>query len=53
MSKDLISKDYLKKIKLIEKYNKYYHDKGKPIVTDQEFDLLKKEIIYLESKYKF
>ena len=53
MSKDLISKDYLKKIKLIEKYNKYYHDKGKPIVSDQEFDLLKKEIIYLESKYKF
>ena len=53
MSKDLISKDYLKKIKLIEKYNKYYHDKGKPIVSDQEFDLLKKEIIYLESKHKF
>jgi DNA ligase (NAD+) len=53
MSKDLISKDYLKKIELIEKYNKYYHDKGKPIVSDQEFDLLKKEIIYLESKHKF
>ena len=50
MSKDLISKDYLKKIKLIEKYNNYYHDKGKPIVSDQEFDLLKKEIIYLESR---
>ena len=45
MSNDLIKKDYLKKIKLIQKYNKYYYDKDKPIVTDQKYDLLKKEII--------
>ena len=46
-------KIYLDKIKLISKYNKHYHEKDKPIVSDQEFDLLKKEIINLEDKYDF
>ena len=45
--------EYLKKVDLIQKYNKYYYDKNKPIVSDQAFDLLKKEIIKLENKYKF
>jgi DNA ligase (NAD+) len=53
MNKELINKDYLKKINLLVKLNKYYHDKDKPIATDQEFDLLKKDIINLENKYKF
>ena len=44
---------YLKKIDLIQKYNKYYYDKNKPIVPDQIFDLLKKDITELEKKYKF
>ena len=44
---------YLKKIDLFQKYNKYYYDKDKPIVSDQKFDLLKKDIIDLENKYKF
>jgi len=37
--------EYLKKIDLFQKYNKYYYDKDKPIVSDQKFDLLKKDII--------
>ena len=45
--------EYLKKIDLAQKYNKYYYDKNKPIVTDQIFDLLKKDITNLENKYKF
>jgi len=45
--------EYLKKINLVQKYNKYYYDKDKPIVSDQIFDLLKKDIINLENKYKF
>ena len=45
--------EYLKKIDLVQKYNKYYYDKDKPIVSDQIFDLLKKDIIDLENKYKF
>ena len=44
---------YLKKIKLIEKYNKDYYDRSKPQISDQEFDLLKKDIIDLEDSYKF
>ena len=45
--------EYLKKIDLIQKYNKHYYDKDKPIVSDQIFDLLKKDIIDLEKEYKF
>ena len=48
-----IENEYLKKIDLAQKYNKYYYDKNKPIVTDQIFDLLKKDITNLENKYKF
>jgi len=53
MNKDLVSKNYLKKIRLLQKYSEHYYDKDKPIVSDQKFDLLKKEIIVLESKYQF
>ena len=53
MDKKKISKDYLHKIKLIEEYNKNYYDKDNPIVSDQEYDLFKKEIIDLENSYKF
>ena len=53
MNKDIVNKDYLKKIKLIQKYNEYYYDKDKPIISDQKFDLLKKDIIDLEKKYSF
>ena len=45
--------EYLKKVVLVQKYNKHYYDKNKPIVSDQVFDLLKKNIINLENKYKF
>ena len=45
--------EYLKKINLVQKYNKNYYDKDKPIVSDQIFDLLKKDVIDLENKYKF
>jgi DNA ligase (NAD+) len=48
-----IKKRYLEKIELIQKHNFYYHDKDKPIISDQEFDLLKKDIIDLENKYQF
>ena len=53
MSKDLIKKNYLKKINILQKHNKYYYDRNKPIVSDQEFDLIKKEIIDLENKYLY
>ncbi len=48
-----IEKEYLKKIKLYQKYNKYYYDKSDPKVTDSEYDNLKTEIVELENKYRF
>ena len=40
MNSSLIKKNFLEKIKLFKKYNKFYHEKNKPLVTDQEFDYL-------------
>ena len=53
MDKEIISKDYKDKIELLKKYNKFYYDKNNPAVSDQEFDLLKKNILDLENKNKF
>jgi len=53
MKDNLIKKNYLKKIKLIQKYNLHYYDKDNPLIPDQDYDLLKKDIIYLEKKYNF
>ena len=48
-----IKNDYLKKIKKINEFNESYYDKNRPLIPDNEYDLLKKEIIDLEKKYKF
>ncbi len=53
MKKNEITKEYLKKIKLINKFNKFYFEKDKPIVSDEVYDDLKKEILLLENKYIF
>ena len=53
MNQDIIVKKYLEKIRLLQKYNRHYYDKDKPIISDQEFDLLKNDIINLEKKYSF
>ena len=53
MDKKGIKKEYLKKIKLINSLNKNYYDFNKPLVSDREYDILKKEILVLESSYKF
>ncbi len=50
---DGIDKIYLKKKKLLEKYNKFYYDKDSPIITDQEYDIIKKETIELEKNHIF
>ena len=41
-----------KKIDKFNKYNKAYYDLDSPIVSDQEYDSLKAEIISFEKKYK-
>ena len=53
MNKSEIKNNYKKKIKLLDRYNKYYYDKSNPIVTDTEYDELKKKIFELENKYDF
>ena len=53
MTDEKINRKYQKKIKLFQKYNKYYYNLNEPLVTDNDFDLLKLEIIKLEKKYKY
>ena len=48
-----IYKEYLKKIKLIQKYNQLYYNKNKSDISDSQFDILKKEVLELEKKYSF
>jgi DNA ligase (NAD+) len=53
MNKKKILSDYKKKIKSIIEYNKSYYDANKSLVTDKEYDELKKDILILESNYSF
>jgi len=53
MNKALIKKDYLKKIQELQNHNKAYYEKNEPIITDQNYDLLKTQILSLEKKYIF
>ena len=51
--KDSIIKDYLKRKKQLEEYNKFYYDKDSPVITDQQYDEIKKEIIKVEKSNIF
>jgi DNA ligase (NAD+) len=51
MSNILIKKEYLNKVKLLNKYNKFYYDKSNPVVSDQEYDDLKLNILKIEKNY--
>jgi DNA ligase (NAD+) len=53
MNKKKIQIEYIEKINLINKFNKFYYDNNNPKVSDQEYDKLKNEITTLEKKYKF
>ena len=53
MNFDEIKKRYNKKISEILKHNKNYYDKNSPIISDKDYDELKKEILDLEKKYNF
>ena len=53
MKKKEIYKKYIKKINLITRFNKFYFEKSAPIVSDKEYDELKKEINNLEKEYNF
>ena len=54
MAKNLKEKkEYKKKIILYKKYSRKYFENSTPIVSDYDFDLLKKEILDLEKKFDF
>jgi DNA ligase (NAD+) len=50
---DTIIKNYLHKVKLIEKHNQFYHEKDSSEISDQRYDELKKDTLELEQKYLF
>ncbi len=53
MPDEKIKKIYLQKINQFQKHNKLYYLKSKPVISDNEFDELKKEIQELEKNYNF
>ncbi len=53
MLKSSAKKEYKEKIKRYKKYSKKYFEDNSPIVTDQDFDLLRKEILDIEKKFNF
>ena len=53
MLKSSAKKEYKEKIKQYKKYSKKYFEDSAPIVSDRDFDLLKKEILDLEKKFDF
>ena len=48
-----IKQNYLKKINEFKKHNKFYYENSSPVISDKEYDKLKKEILDLEKKYTF
>ena len=53
MKKEKLKELYEFKIKEFNNHNFLYFEKNNPKISDAEFDLLKKEILDLEKKYKF
>jgi len=53
MNKILIEKNYAKIIDQLKKHNQAYYEKDSPIISDQQYDILKKKIIDLEHEHKF
>ena len=46
-------KEDKEKIKQYKRYSKKYLEDSAPIISDQDFDLLKKEILDLEKRFDF
>ena len=50
MERREIEKVYIKKIKELKKYDAAYFKDDSPIISDKEYDHIKKEILDLEKK---
>ena len=53
MNKEEIRNKYKKKIKLIKDYNQKYYSKNLSVISDSDYDKLKREIISLEKKHSY
>ena len=49
-NKNQLLKRFQEKVKKYNKFNRWYFEKDKPLVSDLEFDKLKNELIDLEKK---
>ena len=52
-NKSQITSLFKKKISEIKKHNDSYFNKDRPVISDKDYDNLKREIIELQNKYKF
>ncbi len=53
MHRKEIEKIYIKKINELKKHNKAYFSEDNPIISDKDYDSIKKEILNIEKKYKY
>ena len=53
MDENIIKRKFLKIISKLKRYDEAYYDKSSPVISDSEYDLLKKSIIDLQKKYEF
>ena len=45
-----IKQDYQKKIDKLKKHNKFYYENSSPVISDKEYDKLKRQILDLEKE---
>ena len=53
MQRKEIEKFYINKINELKKHDKAYFKQDKPIISDRDYDEIKKEILNLEKKYSY
>ena len=53
MDKKKIQLKYNKLLKEIKKFDQFYYDKSKPIISDSEYDKIKIKAVNLEKDYKY
>ena len=53
MQKKEIEKVYIEKINQLKKYDEAYFKYDNPIISDADYDNIKKQILNLEKKYKY
>ena len=53
MQRKEVEKSYINKINELRKHDKAYFKQDKPIISDGDYDEIKKEILNLEKKYSY